>query len=47
MGETIDVHNPGGALQVMLTADGARLSGPVQRVAAIEVDLHELLMAPR
>jgi len=47
VGETIDVHNPGGALQVMLTADGARLSGPVQRVAAVEVDVHELLMAPR
>ena len=27
--DTVDVHNPGGTLQVALAADGARLIGPV------------------
>ena len=38
VGDTVEVHNPGGTLQVALAADGVRLSGPVHKVADIEVD---------
>jgi diaminopimelate epimerase len=47
VGDTVDVHNPGGTLQVSLESDRVRLSGPVQKVAAIEVDVDELLGATR
>jgi diaminopimelate epimerase len=39
VGETVDVHNPGGTLRVTLEADGVRLAGPVRKVADVEVDL--------
>ncbi len=43
VGTTVDVHNPGGTLQVELAADGPGghgvvLSGPVAFVADVEVD---------
>jgi diaminopimelate epimerase len=47
VGDTVDVHNPGGTLQVSLAPDGVRLIGPVHRVAAIEVNAGELLEAAR
>ena len=45
-GSTVEVHNPGGTLQVSLAADGVRLSGPVQKVADVEVDPRQLLDGP-
>ncbi len=47
VGSTVDVHNPGGTLRVSLAADGIRLSGPVRKVADIEVDPRQLLGARR
>jgi diaminopimelate epimerase len=47
VGETVAVHNPGGALQVTLGADGVRLSGPVRKVADVEVVRAEILEAAR
>jgi len=47
VGETVDVHNPGGTLRVELAGGGIRLSGPVRRVAAVEVDVGGLLGAAR
>ena len=47
VGDTVDVHNPGGTLQVSLESDRVRLSGPVHKVAAIEVDVDELFGATR
>ncbi|HEY7917362.1 MAG TPA: diaminopimelate epimerase [Acidimicrobiales bacterium] len=47
VGETVEVHNPGGTLRVELAGGGIRLSGPVRRVAAIEVDVRGLLGAAR
>jgi diaminopimelate epimerase len=45
--DTVDVHNPGGTLQVALAADGARLIGPVHKVADIDVIEAEVLGAAR
>jgi diaminopimelate epimerase len=45
VGETIDVHNPGGTLQVSLAAGAVRLKGPVRKVAEIDVDRQEILGA--
>ena len=47
VGETVDVHNPGGTLQVELGTEGVRLSGPVRKVADIEVDVSAVLGAAR
>ncbi|MGH3579199.1 MAG: diaminopimelate epimerase, partial [Mycobacterium sp.] len=47
VGETVEVHNPGGTLRVELATGGIRLSGPVRRVAAIEVEVEGLLGAAR
>jgi len=47
VGSTVDVHNPGGTLRVSLAADGIRLSGPVRKVADIEVDPRQVLGARR
>jgi diaminopimelate epimerase len=47
VGDTVEVHNPGGTLQVTLGSDGVRLSGPVHKVADVEVDTDELLEAAR
>ncbi len=38
VGDTVEVRNPGGALRVELGQDAAVLSGPVTRVADLEVD---------
>jgi diaminopimelate epimerase len=43
VGDAVDVHNPGGTLQVTLSADGVRLRGPVHKVADVAVDLVEIL----
>ena len=45
--ETVDVHNPGGTLQVSLGSGGVRLKGPVRKVAEIDVDRVEVLGAAR
>jgi len=45
VGESVAVHNPGGTLRVTLDPSGARLSGPVRKVADIEVDRAEILEA--
>ena len=47
LGETVDVHNPGGTLRVELGSDGILLSGPVRKVADIEVDVSAVLGAAR
>ena len=47
VGETVDVLNPGGTLQVSLGPDGVRLKGPVRKVAEIHVDRREILAAAR
>jgi diaminopimelate epimerase len=47
VGGTVDVHSPGGTLQVALAADGARLIGPVHKVADLEVDPAGVLAAAR
>jgi diaminopimelate epimerase len=47
VGDTVDVHNPGGTLQVWLGSDAVRLSGPVHKVADIDVNPGELLEAAR
>jgi diaminopimelate epimerase len=47
VGETVDVHNPGGILQVELGSDGIRLSGPVRKVADIGVDVSAIRGATR
>ncbi len=47
VGETVDVHNPGGTLRVELGSDGILLSGPVRKVADIEVDVSAVLGAAR
>jgi diaminopimelate epimerase len=47
VGESVDVHNPGGTLRVELGSDGIRLSGPVRKVADIEVDVSTILGAAR
>ena len=39
VGTDVVVHQPGGAAHVRLTADTAVLSGPVHRIARIEVEL--------
>jgi diaminopimelate epimerase len=43
----VDVHNPGGTLRVSPADGGFRLSGPVSKVADIEVDLRQVLAAQR
>jgi diaminopimelate epimerase len=45
VGSTVEVHNPGGTLWVSLAADGIRLSGPVRKVADVEVDPAQILAA--
>jgi diaminopimelate epimerase len=45
VGERVEVHNPGGVLTVLLAPDGIRLSGPVRRVADVEVRPDEILAA--
>jgi diaminopimelate epimerase len=45
VGERVDVHNPGGTLAVVLAPDGIRLSGPVHKVADLDVCPDELLAA--
>ncbi len=45
VGERVEVHNPGGVLTVLLAPDGIRLSGPVRRVADVEVRPDEILGA--
>jgi diaminopimelate epimerase len=45
VGETVDVHNPGGTLQVVLDGDEVRLSGPVHRIASLKVDAAVILDA--
>jgi diaminopimelate epimerase len=47
VGESVEVHNPGGTLRVELGSDGIRLSGPVRKVADIEVDVSTILGAAR
>jgi diaminopimelate epimerase len=47
VGPCVDVHNPGGTLTVALEPDGIRLSGPVAKVADIEVEPDELMAAAR
>ena len=47
VGETVDVHNPGGTLQVSLERRTVRLKGPVRKVAEIDVDRQEILAAAR
>jgi len=47
VGETVDVHNPGGTLQVTLGLDSVRLKGPVRKVAEIDVERREILEAAR
>jgi diaminopimelate epimerase len=47
VGERVVVHNPGGALEVVLAADGISLEGPVRKVADIEVVADELLPGAR
>ncbi len=47
VGETVDVHNPGGTLRVEVASDGIRLSGPVRKVADVEVDVSGILVAAR
>ncbi len=47
VGPLVDVHNPGGMLQVELRPDAVVLSGPVASVADIEVDPVALLAGGR
>ncbi len=47
VGETVDVHNPGGTLQVAVEGDRVYLSGPVHRVAAVKVDVAAILDGAR
>ncbi|HEY5097270.1 MAG TPA: diaminopimelate epimerase [Acidimicrobiales bacterium] len=47
VGSTVEVHNPGGTLSVTVAADGIRLSGPVRKVADVEVDPRQILEARR
>src|ERR1700677_360536 len=47
VGQSVDVHNPGGTLRVELGAHGAFLSGPVHKVADVEVVPALLLDAAR
>ncbi len=47
VGETVEVHNPGGTLQVSVGSDGVRLKGPVRKVAEVDVDRWEILEAVR
>lgn len=45
VGETVDVHNPGGTLRVAMDGPVIRLSGPVERVATLKVDVAALVEA--
>jgi diaminopimelate epimerase len=45
VGPMVEVHNPGGTLEVILGVDGIRLSGPVRKVADVVVDPREILAA--
>ncbi len=47
VGDLVQVHNPGGTLAVALAPDGIRLSGPVAKVAEVEVDPGALVAAAR
>jgi diaminopimelate epimerase len=47
VGDTVEVRNPGGTLEVALGGGQARLSGPVHMVAKLKVDIAALLEAPR
>ncbi len=43
VGDVVEVHNPGGTLQVTLSAAGVALRGPVHKVADVEVDMAEIM----
>jgi diaminopimelate epimerase len=45
--DRVQVHNPGGTLEVAFTGDEARLGGPVHKVADIDVDVAVLVAATR
>ncbi len=47
VGNRVEVHNPGGTLQVTLEGDQVRLRGPVHRVASLVVDPLAILDAAR
>lgn len=47
VGDRVDVHNPGGTLQVLLATDGIHLRGPVHKVADVVVDVDMLLESVR
>jgi diaminopimelate epimerase len=47
VGETVDVHNPGGTLRVSFGRGGVSLKGPVRKVAEIDIDRKEILRAAR
>ncbi len=43
VGDEVDVLNPGGMLQVTLSAAGVRLRGPVHKVAEVTVDVRQIM----
>jgi diaminopimelate epimerase len=45
VGDRVDVHNPGGTLEVRLGVDGIRLAGPTRTVAEIRVSPSAVLRA--
>jgi diaminopimelate epimerase len=47
VGDRVEVHSPGGDLSVQLDGDRARLSGPVRKVAELDVDPRSVLAAAR
>ena len=47
VGQSVSVRNPGGTLRVDFAADGLRLSGPVRKVADIDLDPRSLIDAAR
>jgi diaminopimelate epimerase len=47
VGPSVSVRNPGGTLRVDFAADGVRLSGPVRKVADIDLDTQSLIDAAR
>ncbi len=47
VGDSVEVHNPGGTLQVDFVGDRLRLSGPVRKVADLVIDPRSVLDAAR
>ncbi len=47
VGETVDVHNPGGTLRVSFGRGVVFLEGPVRKVAELDVDRNEIQRAAR